>query len=67
MVRPTSRFPETPMGLAVAQTARLWGVTPSSLVGAPQGSLAALSLDRRLALRLLELDAARAARDDRDF
>jgi len=39
------------MALRVAETAKFWGVTPSSLMGL-QGSLDGFVLDQRLALRL---------------
>lgn len=39
-------------GLAVAETAKAWGTTPSRLVGLPAGSVEALELDVQLA-RLL--------------
>lgn len=53
-VRLLRRFVTSNFALTVAVTARTWGVTPSSLLGVPAGTLAALNVDTSLAGRLAE-------------
>ena len=47
-------------GLAVAETAKAWGTTPSRLVGLPAGSMEALELDVQLARLLPARQAERS-------
>lgn len=58
MVSPAPRFPTSSLAATVATTASVWQVTPSSLLGLPPGSLAALSVDSQLAASVLNAQAA---------